>query len=75
MPGETTVKDCDVAFEDYKGVKRYTVSHPAHKRDLRVAAPDENAAMVAAAERWGERWQSIEFYAYCLIVPDRKYRR
>ena len=48
-------KDYDVAFDDYTGVKRWYVRHPAYQNSLTVAAPDENAAMKAAKEKANER--------------------
>ena len=57
----------DIAFEHYRGHRRYTVSHPGHSGMLLVAAPDDVAAIVAAAEYWQVRWQSFEFYAFCKV--------
>lgn len=58
---------CDAVFEGYTGRLAWTVSHPRHKKPLTVLAPKEEAALVAAAEYWGERWQSYSFYPYCEI--------
>ena len=62
----------DVAYNkdgtEYKGVRRWEVKHPAHKKKLIVAAPDSNSAMVAAAGRWGERWTSLDFYPLCEVI-------
>ena len=69
------LKEYDIAFEHYRGRRRYIVSHPKHRRALIVAAPDEVSAMVAAAKKWGERWQQVSFYAYCdikLCIYNRK---
>lgn len=60
-------KFCDIAYEDYKGNKRFTVTHPAHAGELTVAAPDENTALVAAANYWGETWTRYGYYAYCNV--------
>ena len=60
-------KNYDAAFEHYRGRRRYTVAHPAHKKTLIVAAPDEVSAIVAAAKKWKERWQSVDFYAFCEV--------
>ena len=49
-----------VRFEDYRGRKRYCVTHPQHG-SLTIAAPDEACAIVAAAKYWGERWQAYGF--------------
>ena len=68
-PSKDTRTYFDCAFEDYKGIKRFTVSHPAHIDSLRVAAPDEQSAIVAAADRLGERWTRYSFYAYCTVLP------
>ena len=62
----------DATYLDYSGKKRFDVSHPAHKGDdLIVAAPGANAAIVAAGDRWGERWTRVEFYAYCSVTERR----
>ena len=34
---------------------------------MTVAAPDENSAMVAAAERNGLRWQNYSYYAFARV--------
>ena len=60
----TKANEYDIAFEDYRGRRRYTVSHPDFSGELIVAAPDDVAAIVAAAELWHTRWQSFEFYAF-----------
>lgn len=62
---ERTYYDC--CFDDYTGTKRFVVTHPAHRGELRVAAPDEASAIVAAANRWGEAWTQYRFYAYCNV--------
>lgn len=54
-------------FGDYRGGRRYTVSHPRHKDVCVAAAPDDCAAIMAAANYWGERFQSYDFYAYCSV--------
>lgn len=65
-------KDFNCAFQDYAGNKRYIVKHPAHKGDeLTVAAPDANSAMVAAADRWGEKWTKIDFYCNCEVIRQQ----
>lgn len=58
----------DASFESYKGKKRFCVSHPEHASPLRVAAPSETTAIVAAAQAWGSRWQEYSFYAYCEVT-------
>ena len=57
----------DTAFEHYRGHRRYIVTHPEHSGTLVVAAPDDVAAIVAAAEYWQVRWQCFEFYAFCKV--------
>ena len=57
----------DVCFGDYKGNDRYEVYHPDHKETLRVAAPDEYAAMKAAGDFWNEDWLKVHFYALCRV--------
>ena len=57
----------DTKFEKYEGAKRFDVTHPAHYGSVTVAAPDKEAAIVAAANFWGERWQDYNFYAWCEV--------
>ena len=59
----------DAVYEKYSGKKRWDVKCPKWKGTMRVAAPDENTAIVAAAERVGEVWTKYEFYAYCEVMP------
>lgn len=61
----------DAVYESYAGCKRFEVEHPAHRSRLIVAAPDENAAIVAAAARWGEKWTAYDFYANCCVNEVR----
>lgn len=60
--------DFNARFGDYSGGKRYDVYHPKHAETLRVAAPDEYAAMKAAGDYWGENWLNYEFYPYCVVT-------
>ena len=62
----------DIAFEHYRGHRRYTVSHPDFGGEIIVAAPDDVSAIVAASEYWHTRWQSFEFYAFCKVVIYNK---
>ena len=48
--------------EDYTGNKKFYVSHPKHARAVRVSAPTEAAAIVAASVAWREDWTQIDFY-------------
>ena len=48
------------------------MSHPEHSGTLLVAAPTEVAAIVAAAKKWGVRWQCYEFYAFCEVSIYKK---
>lgn len=45
----------DGRFKNYRGTKRFCVSHPDYNPTLTIAAPCEAAAIVAAAQRWGGR--------------------
>ena len=45
----------DGRFENYRGTKRFCVSHPDYSPTLTIAAPCEAAAIVAAAQKWGGR--------------------
>lgn len=63
--GTVASKYYDVLFGQYKGSTRYGVLHPRFNREIVVAAPDEYAAMMAAANYWGQEWTDYTFYAYC----------
>ena len=54
-------------FEGYEGKNRWEVCHPSHLPTI-VAAPDENAALVAAAEFNGMRWRDYSYYAYATVL-------
>jgi hypothetical protein len=58
----------DATFEDYKGSKRFNVSHPNWERAARVAAPDQASAIVAASDFFGVKWTMYSFYAYCTVT-------
>ena len=62
----------DARFENYRGAKRFCVSHPDYSPTLTVAAPCEAAAIVAAAQRWGGgvKWTAYRFYAYCSVYES-----
>ena len=71
-PAEKNKKDkgyFDVAYKDCKGIKRFVIRHPARKFEIRVAAPTPEAAIVAAADYWGEAWTKYSFYAFCEVSP------
>lgn len=60
----------DGRFENYRGTKRFCVSHPDYSPTLTIAAPCEAAAIVAAAQKWGGgevKWTAYSFYAYCSV--------
>lgn len=57
----------DGRFENYRGTKRFCVSHPDYSPTLTIAAPNEAAAIVAAAQKWGAKWTAYSFYAYCTV--------
>lgn len=56
-------------YPGYTGKKRWSVRHPRHAQPITVTAPTELTALVAAANGWGERWQSIEFYTAATVTP------
>lgn len=58
---------CDAVYPDYTGRKTFHVSHPSFRNDVRVRAPNKQAAVVAAAMAWNTRWTAYEFYAYCKV--------
>lgn len=60
----------NATFEGYTGRKIYRVTHPRHGC-LQIAAPDEVAAIVAAASKWEERWQAWDFYTNCIVMRSR----
>ena len=53
-------------FTDYRGDLRWTVKHPDHG-SVTVTAPDETAAIVAAAQFWRTAWTKVQFYAFCEV--------
>lgn len=55
------------AFHGYRGTKFWEVSHPDRKEAQIVRAKDETSALIAAAEVWGERWQSVNFYLRAVV--------
>lgn len=57
----------DARFDDYHGTKRFRVEHPDHKAVV-VAAPDEYAAIMAAAKYWDKNWTAYDFYAYTTVT-------
>lgn len=62
----------DGRFENYRGTKRFCVSHPDYSPTLTIAAPCEAAAIVAAAQKWGGgvKWTAYSFYAYCSVYKN-----
>lgn len=62
----------DGRFENYRGTKRFCVSHPDYSPTLTIAAPCE------AAELWlrrkngggGVKWTAYRFYAYCSVYES-----
>lgn len=56
-------------YPGYCGKRSWSVRHPAHRSSVRVIAPTEEAAIVAAAEYWGERWTAVDFYDSCEVSP------
>lgn len=57
----------DGVFGSYTGKERFEVRVPGKRKILRVAAPNEDAAIVAAANAVGRRWTEYEFYAFCEV--------
>lgn len=60
----------DGRFKDYRGTKRFCVSHPDYSPTLTIAAPCEAAAIVAAAQKWGTKWTAYSFYACCSVYES-----
>lgn len=61
-------------FPEYSGTKTFNVTHPKHDGVLTVAAPDRASAIVQAARIWGERWQAMDFYDACTVMPTKEVR-
>lgn len=53
-------------YEDYRGKKKWVVEHCDHGKAT-VFAPDEDAAIVAAAKAFGVQWTHLEFYIGCSV--------
>ena len=53
-------------YEDYRGKKKWVVEHPDHGKAT-VFAPDEDAAIIAAAKVFGTPWTRLEFYTGCSV--------
>ena len=68
MAKRKTEVSVDAVYKDYSGKKRFRVEHPDVSYPMFIAAPDENSAIVAAAERLGRRWNEYAFYAYCNVM-------
>lgn len=51
-------------FRHYTGSKRWRVEHPDYPGGVEVLAPDEEAAIAAAASLHDRRWQDVAWYAY-----------
>lgn len=61
----------DGVFGEYGGKKRFIVTRPKYNKAVRVAAPSDTAAIVAAAKAFGAKaWTEYEFYSNCTVVPD-----
>lgn len=61
--------EIQMRYMKYRGGRCWSVRHPAHRKSVCVAAPTEEAAIVAAAAYWRERWTAIEFYMFCEVSP------
>ncbi len=53
----------------YKGKTRFSVAHPKQKT-VRVAAPDEDSAIVAASSVWGVPWTRYDIYSEATVKRD-----
>lgn len=66
--GEFVRHTVDAVFPEYKGARCFMVIHPDMKPcTVHVLAPNESAAVVAAADAWHTRWESVDFYARCVV--------
>ena len=59
---------CAVYPEDYRGQARWSVTHPAKKRPVTVAAPNNVSAIVAAATYWKMDWTRADYYMDAVAV-------
>ena len=69
--GSSDAAHYDAKYNGYSGKRRFEVEHPRHAGHLTIASPDMNSAIVAAAQRWGEKWSAYDFYACCNVVEVR----
>ena len=53
-------------YDDYRGKKKWVVEHRDHGKAT-VFAPDEDAAIVAAAKVFGVQWTQMVFYTMCSV--------
>lgn len=67
MAKKTAPEKAVARYQDYKGSKLWTVSHPEH-RTVTVAAPDANSAIVAASTVWRVKWTAIEIYTQATVI-------
>lgn len=67
MKQKSEKPDYDVQFEKYGGNKRWAVCHPDYKKEIVVAAPAAEAAIVAFAEKHNRAWTEYTFYAFCNV--------
>ena len=59
-------KHYDASFGDYTGRTRWLVKHAMYQ-DCVARAPDDIAAIKAAADWWGEDWLEAQFYMNCKV--------
>ena len=57
----------DDRYDNYRGKKRFEVTHPEY-RTVIVAAPDDTTAIIAAAGVWRVKWTKLEVYADCRVT-------
>lgn len=65
-------KTLTATFPEYTGNRQWEVTHPAHKSKVKVYAPSEEAAIVAAAKAWGENWTKCDFYMNCTVLAIKE---
>lgn len=53
---------------DYSGLTLWAVTHPAYRAPVIVRAPNEVAALVAAANWWDTNWKRWRFYGNATVA-------
>ncbi len=68
MKRPALLKPLDATAAGYDGPRMWSVLWKS-RIPATVAAPTAEAAMVAAANFWGVRWQAADYYEKVKIIP------